>query len=78
MTNRVKRQSKNLRVIIISAVIFFAVTMPFRELFRVMAVSEMRPAGALPPALGLMLGVPGAIGCALGNLAADILSGYAP
>ncbi|MDR1706257.1 MAG: PP2C family protein-serine/threonine phosphatase [Clostridiales bacterium] len=38
----------------------------------------MRPAGALPPALGLMLGVPGAIGCALGNLAADILSGYAP
>ena len=61
---------------LISAVIFFIVTMPFRELFGVMEVTEMRPAGALPPVLGLMLGVPGALGCAIGNFIADIVSGY--
>ena len=61
-----------------SAAIFFVVTMPFRELFRVTAVTEMRPASALPPVFGLVLGIPGALGCAIGNLAADIISGYAP
>ena len=61
---------------LLTAALFFLVTMPFRELFRVSAVTEMRPAGALPPVLGLMLGVPGALGCAIGNLAADIVSGY--
>jgi len=57
---------------------FFAVSVPFRELFSVMEVTEMRPASALPPALGLMLGIPGILGCAIGNLAADIVSGYSP
>ena len=61
---------------LITAVVFFAVSMPFRELFSVMEVSEMRPASALPPVLGLMLGLPGILGCTLGNLAADIVSGY--
>jgi hypothetical protein len=60
----------------VSAVLFFAITMPFREFFSVMEVTELRPAGALPPTFGLMLGFPGALGCAIGNLAADIVSGY--
>ena len=65
-----------LKRVAFSAVLFFAVSMPFREFFRVSAVTEMRPAGALPPVFGLMLGLPGALGCAIGNLAADIVSGY--
>ncbi|MCL2003951.1 MAG: PP2C family protein-serine/threonine phosphatase [Oscillospiraceae bacterium] len=66
----------NIRNTFLTAVAFFAVSMPFRELFNVMEVTEMRPASALPPVFGLMLGLPGAVGCAIGNLAADILSGY--
>ena len=57
---------------------FFAVTMPFRELFSLMPVTEVRPASALPPAFGLLFGVWGALGTALGNLTADIISGYSP
>lgn len=64
--------------VVVSAVIFFAVTMPFREFFSVMEVTEVRPASALPPVLGLIWGIPGALGCAVGNMAADFLSGYDP
>jgi serine phosphatase RsbU (regulator of sigma subunit)/uncharacterized membrane protein YuzA (DUF378 family) len=52
--------------------------MPFRELFKVIEVTEMRPVSALPPVLGLLMGVPGALGCALGKLAADFISGFTP
>jgi hypothetical protein len=52
--------------------------MPFRELFKVIEVTEMRPVSALPPVFGLLFGVPGALGCAAGNLAADLLSGITP
>ena len=69
---------RKFRHVLYSAAIFLIVTMPFRELFRVMAITEMRPASALPPVFGLMLGIPGALGCAIGNLAADIISGYSP
>ena len=67
---------KKIKTTFIVAVIFFITTMPFRELFNVIEVTEMRPASALPPVLGLMLGVPGVLGCAIGNLFADMLSGY--
>lgn len=63
---------------LLCGLIFFAVTMPFRELFSLMPVTEVRPASALPPALGLLFGVWGALGTALGNLTADIISGYSP
>ena len=36
----------------------------------------MRPASALPPVFGLMLGLPCVLGCAIGNLITDIISGY--
>jgi len=68
--------AKKLRIFFLTSIIFIAVTMPFRELFRVMEVTEMRPASAFPPVFGLMLGLPGAFGCAVGNLIADIISGY--
>lgn len=63
---------------IVTAIIFFAVTMPFRKLFQVVSVTEIRPAAALNPTFGLLFGLWGALGCALGNLIADILSGYSP
>lgn len=69
---------KNIKNMLLSAAVFFTITMPFRKLFTVLGVTEMRPAGALPPALGLILGIPGALGCAVGNLAADVVSGFDP
>lgn len=71
-----KKYRKSILATLLTAIIFFAVTMPFRQFFRVMAVTEVRPAGALPPAFGLLFGAPGAFGCALGNLVADAMSGY--
>jgi len=68
--------AKKFLTVIITAVVFFIVTMPFRELFNVLGVTEMRPASALPPTFGLLFGIPGALGCAIGNLFADIASGY--
>ncbi len=59
-----------------TACLFFIITMPFRKLFGLTGLTEVRPAGALPPAFGLLFGTPGALGCAVGNLAADIISGY--
>lgn len=64
-------------VFCVTALLFFAVTMPFRRLFAMAGLTEVRPAGAFPPVFGMLFGVPGALGCAVGNLGADILSGYA-
>lgn len=63
---------------VICALVYFAVTMPFRKFFALSAVTEIRPAAALPPFFGMMYGFPGALGCAAANLAADLLSGLNP
>ena len=67
---------KKIFICIICAIIFFLVTMPFRRFFMLVSTTEVRPASALPPVCGLLFGLLGAIGCAIGNLVADIVSGY--
>ncbi len=67
---------KKLKYFTGTAILFFLVTMPFRELFGVTGLTEIRPAGAFPVVFGMLFGIPGALGCAAGNLAADLLSGY--
>lgn len=69
---------KKTAIVLISAIVFFAVTMPFRRIFHVVSVTEVRPAAALNPTCGLLFGIYGALGCAIGNLAADLISGYSP
>lgn len=71
-----KVNKKNLIIMAVCGIAFFAVTMPFRKLFALMPVTEVRPASVIPPVAGLLFGGVGAFGAALGNLAADILSGY--
>lgn len=39
-------------------------------------VTEMRPTTALTPVLGMIFGLPAALGCAVANLAADLISNY--
>ncbi len=67
---------RNGKIVVICAVAFFCVTMPFRSFAALTGSTEVRPASALPPVCGLLFGVWGALGCALGNLIADLLCGY--
>lgn len=61
---------------LLSAVIFFAVALPFRQLLSLMpGITEIRPANVIPPLLGLLWGPPAALGIAVGNLISDRLSG---
>lgn len=76
MKERERLLKNNFIRMLLTAMLFFMVTMPFRRFFGLTGLTEVRPASALSPVFGLLLGVPGALGCALGNLAADYLSGY--
>lgn len=64
------------RRMFISAAIFFAVSLPFKYLFSLVpGVTEIRPANVVPPVLGVLFGLPAAVGISVGNLISDILSG---
>ncbi|MDD6488773.1 MAG: PP2C family protein-serine/threonine phosphatase [Clostridia bacterium] len=59
----------------ICAVVFFCVSMPLRLAISWMDITGVRIDEALPQVCGLLFGMWGAVGCAVGNFAADILSG---
>ncbi len=63
-------------IFLLSALLFFGMTMPFRVWLEAAEITEMRPVTALTPVLGLIFGLPAAIGCAVGNIVADLISGY--
>ncbi len=67
---------RSIAVFLITGLLFFAVTMPFRHFFHVVSMTELRPASAFNPVLGLIFNWPAVLGCAFGNLVADIMSGY--
>ena len=61
---------------LLSAVVFFAIALPFRSLFTLLpGVTEIRPANMVPPVFGILFGPAAAWGIAVGNLISDILSG---
>lgn len=61
---------------LLSAVVFFAIALPFRSLFTLLpGVTEIRPANMVPPVFGIQFGPAAAWGIAVGNLISDILSG---
>ncbi|MBD5536576.1 MAG: SpoIIE family protein phosphatase [Lachnospiraceae bacterium] len=68
---------KKVKIVVLTALLFFLITIPCRQIFSLSNLTEVRPASAFPPAFGMLFGVWGALGCAIGNFAADILSGYA-
>lgn len=61
-------------VFLLSAFLFIGLTMPFRVWLA--DVTEMRPTTALTPVLGMIFGLPAALGCSVGNLLSDLISGY--
>lgn len=68
--------TKRIMLSVVCAVVFFAASMPFRMVFQISDVTEIRPASVLPIVCGLCYGFYGALGAALGNFMADICSGY--
>lgn len=67
---------KDILVFLISGVLFFILTMPFRSLFSVFTVTEVRPVVFLNTYLGISYGFPAALALAVSNLIADYASGY--
>ncbi len=60
----------------LSAVVFFAIALPFRSLFTLLpGVTEIRPANMVPVVFGIQFGPAAAWGISIGNLISDILSG---
>ncbi|MCL2285965.1 MAG: SpoIIE family protein phosphatase [Firmicutes bacterium] len=66
---------KKIQTTLLSAILFFVITLLFRQFFNILSVMGIRPS-ALPPVLGLMFGPFAVLGCAIGNFIADIVSGY--
>lgn len=61
---------------LLSAVVFFAIALPFRSLFNLLpGVTEIRPANMVPIVFGIPFGPAAAWGIAIGNLISDLLSG---
>ena len=61
---------------LLSALLFLGFTMPFRLRLEAAQITEMRPSAALTPVLGLLFGLPASLGCAVGNIIADLIPGY--
>ena len=67
-------QSKALIVGFTSAIVFFALTVPFRDAFNVFSMTEVNPAAVLYPFLGISYGLPAAIGITIAKCLADLIS----
>ena len=63
-------------VFVIGIALYLVMTMPFRLWVQVADITDMRPSAALTPVLGIVFGLPGARGCAVGSILADLISGY--
>ena len=70
-----KRLPKSLIYLSI-AVVYFVLSLPFDSFKFPNGFSELRLTGLLPAAAGLLYGLPGALSCAAGNLAWDIINGF--
>lgn len=76
LKGKVNTATTGVIVFLISAALFFAFTMPFRLRLAAADITGMRPVSALTPVLGLIFGLPAAAGCSVGNIIADLISGY--
>ena len=63
-------------VFLLNLMLFVLLTMPFKLWVAASEMTQMRPASALTPVLGMIFGWPAALGCAAGNLICDLSSGY--
>ena len=76
MKIKINNKTNFIIVFLLSAVLFFAFTMPYRVWFSVADITDMRPTTALTPVLGMIFGLAASLGCAAGNFISDLISGY--
>lgn len=67
---------ENVFILVFTALLFFALSMPFRDILSVFTISEVRFAAVLNPLMGICFGIPSAIGITIANFVADYLSDY--
>ncbi|MDD7218442.1 MAG: SpoIIE family protein phosphatase [Clostridia bacterium] len=76
MRKETKRQWLLPVIFVASLALFMILTMPFRVWLSAAEITDMRPSSALTPVLGMIFGIPAALGCGAGAFLADMISGY--
>ncbi len=76
MKRKINNVSAAMLVFCINMVLFVLLTAPFKLWAAASEMTQMRPAAALTPILGMIFGWPAAFGCAAGNLICDLSAGY--
>ena len=78
MTRKINKACAAGMVFLANLVLFVLLTAPFKLWAAASEITQMRPAAALTPVLGMIFGWPAALGCAVGNLLCDLFVGYEP
>ena len=68
------KDKRQWRLIVLTAVVYAALLIPFKPFPIVLGFTEVRPANFVPVLAGVLFGVAGAWGSAAGNLIADVFS----
>ena len=76
MKHNINNKNATILVFLINLVLFVLLTAPFKLWVAASEMTQMRPASALTPILGMIFGWPAAFGCAVGNLICDVAAGY--
>lgn len=76
MKQKLSRKGAAVFVFAMNLVMFVLLTAPFKLWAAASEMTQMRPAAALTPVLGMIFGWPAALGCAAGNLICDMTAGY--
>jgi len=70
------KSKQKLWQIVICALVFIGMAVPFKVMVLIEGFTEVRPVNAVPVVAGLLLGPAGAWGCAIGNLIADFFGTF--
>ncbi len=76
MTRKINKACAAGMVFLANLILFVLLTAPFKIWVAASEITQMRPAAALTPVLGMIFGWPAALGCAAGNLICDLFAGY--
>lgn len=76
MKKQLSKNKATLFVFLMNMLLFVVLTAPFKIWIAASEITEMRPAAALTPVLGMIFGWPAALGCAMGNMICDAAAGY--
>ena len=70
------KQKQTLSQMLICALVFIGMAVPFKVMVLVEGFTEVRPVNAVPVVVGLLFGPIGAWGCAIGNVIADLFGTF--